>query len=263
MASSSPIIPSKITDSDLPTYDPETQSCTGSVNVKFDHEKVFSKRVIIIDLVIDINKNYTLCILNEQLEKTCYDLAHSTTVASSPELLTFYPVDGDPVVIWTASHQIMKDWMQTLHVLTALANIRDKNLCANRSEEDLKHLTISVSEKLSFKPLKKVGDKVTNVSSKVAILEHLDKTLSSSKKIDYMVKLNDSDSFNNAGQQKVDQRGHEKRAGDSQTSLLISPVTIDTSDGSGGDEHPPVDSLRRSKSNSELKIWFKATNNKW
>jgi hypothetical protein len=173
-----------INEADIPTYDPSTQSCTGFVNLKFYHENVYSRKLLSIDLVIDKDKNYTLDIVDENLHRTSYCLVGTKTVSVSPERLIFYPTNQPEVVIWTPSNQIMKDWLQTLHVVTSLANLKAKGLNKSKSMEDLTRLSEEYSGKLSFYPLRGVKDKMTDLTSKSVIMQHIDQKCSDNGKLD-------------------------------------------------------------------------------
>ncbi len=182
-----------INESDIPTYDPGTQSCTGFVNLKFNNENVYTRKLLSIDLVIDIDKNYTLDIVDENMHKISYDLVGTKTISVSPErLIFFYPVAQPEVFIWTPSNQIMKDWLQTLHVVTSLANLRAKGIKESRSMEDLTKLSEQYSGKLSFYPLRSARDKMTDVTASRVLMQHTDKrpNNSSLEPINYAVSLN-------------------------------------------------------------------------
>jgi hypothetical protein len=173
-----------INESDIPTYDPSTQSCTGFVNLKFNHENVYTRKLLSIDLVIDKDQNFKLDIVDENTNRISYDLVGTRTVSTSPERLIFCPVAKPEVLIWTPSNQIMKDWLQTLHVVTSLANLRAKGLNKSKSMEDLTRLSEEYEGKLSFYPLRGVKDKMTDVTSSSVLLQHIDQKCSNGGKWD-------------------------------------------------------------------------------
>jgi hypothetical protein len=234
-----------INEHDLPTYDKATQSCTGFANVKFDRDKIYSRKLLSIDLVIDRDQNYELCIVDDETKnRKCYPLANTITVAVSAERLVFYPVYQPPVAVWPASSKLMKEWLQTLHCVTSLANLRAKGLRESKSAEDLNQLAKAFAGKLPFYSLKNVPDRMTKVTEKNVIMRHFDRCVHGGNAVDYAVNLTSA----NDGKELSTQQSHIAEA--AEAAARESPKGITNQD----DEVTKLYSrLKRSHSSAEFK----------